>query len=237
MWEVVPDGQFELVQVLLQHGALVDRFTSPLYSLPSPLPILLSLSCPSPNFFAIIYLLCNRCHHITGRTPLMSACQRGQQTLSKLLLDWGANFDALHSDGSTPWTFVVRIDDVYMADYMLAKGANPNASAEGLIRVLWLACLSGSYEVAKKLIEKGADVREVVNNMSILHIACQTHNFNIAKFLIRQNYKVFPFSFLFIFLIFHFSSFHPYVCMSVCLYVCMSLYLYILLFVLIHHIS
>ena len=186
----------------------------PLLSLSSPYPSLSpSLSPASPNFFAIIYLLCNRCHHITGRTPLMSACQRGQQTLSKLLLDWGANFDALHSDGSTPWTFVVRIDDVYMADYMLAKGANPNASAEGLIRVLWLACLSGSYEVAKKLIEKGADVREVVNNMSILHIACQTHNFNIAKYLIGQNYKVFPFSFLFILSIFH-------------LFICISYYLF-----------
>ena len=128
----------------------------------------------------------------------MSACHRGHQSLAKLLLDWGANFDALHSDGSTPWTFVVRTSDaVGLVDYMLAKGANANAVTEapnGAKSVLWLACLAGSCEVAKRLVERGADVRVLVNNVSLLHVACQAEHFDIAKYLIQQNYKVLLFN-------------------------------------------
>jgi len=126
----------------------------------------------------------------------MTACQTRHYELAKLLLDSGANFDAVHSDGSTPWTFVVKTNEAGLADYMLQKGANPNAPVEGVMShddvasVLWLACLSGSCEVAKKLIDGGADVKVLANNVSILHIACQAEHFGIAQYLIHKNYKL-----------------------------------------------
>ncbi|OGV70937.1 MAG: hypothetical protein A3K19_28545 [Lentisphaerae bacterium RIFOXYB12_FULL_65_16] len=63
-------------------------------------------------------------------TPLHDAAQRGDIAMAKLLLDAKANVNAPDGSGRPPLDYIVRGDNVTMAEVLLKAGADPNIRVE-----------------------------------------------------------------------------------------------------------
>ncbi len=112
-----------------------------------------------------------------GNTPLISACfappsRISQVAVANQLIDQGANINARNRSGGSPVYFALRNFDLMQR--LIAKGADVNVRAYGDLTVLHqTAAFTGDLEVAKLLIEHGADVNARSTDGTILHWAIQ----------------------------------------------------------------
>jgi ankyrin repeat protein len=96
-----------------------------------------------------------------GATPLMRAVYHVET--AGLLLDRGAHVNARSDDGRTPLLIAAGLPDgAAIVKLLLDRGADPSASAPGLIGPtcpLTEAAYSGNEAVFRLLLERGADVK------------------------------------------------------------------------------
>jgi len=95
-------------------------------------------------------------------TPLLLAVERGDAKLTKLLLEKGASPDALNGRRQSALAFASERGDLEMVKLLVDKGANvdgPDFSAAVEVgpRPLTSALAAGKNDVAKLLLDKGAD--------------------------------------------------------------------------------
>jgi ankyrin repeat protein len=112
---------------------------------------------------------------IFGWTPLLFAARQGQSEAIKALVAAGANINEKLPDGTSALVTTVQGLNYETADVMLDLGADPNADAQGwtaLHQIVWSRRPQrgqnnpgqkpkgdvGPIELAKKLVEHGADV-------------------------------------------------------------------------------
>jgi len=103
-----------------------------------------------------------------GTTPLQYACRRmppsyirqaGQIAIANYLIEKGANVNAMDQNGSTPLRDAIRGKDrdPGLILHLILKGADVNGSSSGMA-YLHLIVFSGDIEVAKLLIDHGANI-------------------------------------------------------------------------------
>ena len=92
-----------------------------------------------------------------GNTPLHLAALHGHTDCVRALLDRGADANATNNAAATP--LIYGITDIETVRALLAHHANPNAKTTlGMTPLLSAVSRGQSYDVAKLLIEAGADV-------------------------------------------------------------------------------
>jgi ankyrin repeat protein len=107
-------------------------------------------------------------------TPLLVAVRNGRIEAAKTLLELGANVNDASVDGTSAVVLAIINAHFELASVLLDKGANPNAAAQGFTALHQLARSRGlnmgqnphpvptghisTMDLAKKLIERGADV-------------------------------------------------------------------------------
>ena len=101
-----------------------------------------------------------------------------------------SHFYQVEDGGYTPLTFAARNGDVASASILLAAGANVNDTVAAGMSALVVAIHSGRDEVAKVLIEKGADVNAMGAGYSALHIAVRRGQLELVKNLIAHGANV-----------------------------------------------
>lgn len=108
-----------------------------------------------------------------GTTPLMYAAATGSIETMKLLLDRGADPNVKNAFGATALMWAAG--DIGKVRLLLAKGADLNARSNFGRTPLMLAALhDGSHEIAKLLIDRGADVSACdKTNFCVLQAAAQ----------------------------------------------------------------
>jgi uncharacterized protein len=89
--------------------------------------------------------------------PLIEAAQNGNKAGVQLALRNHAYVNAAEHDGTTALHWAVRVDDVEIADILLAAGADAKAANQYGVTPLSLACTNGSAAMIEKLIKAGAD--------------------------------------------------------------------------------
>ena len=95
-----------------------------------------------------------------GLTPLMYAAIAGSTDAMKLLLDKGADVNARNAFAST--ALMWSATDIKKVRLLVERGADVNlASKQGRTALLVAALSDNSYEIARSLIAKGADVKAV----------------------------------------------------------------------------
>ena len=94
-----------------------------------------------------------------GWTPLHLAAHAGYFDIAVLLLNSGANPDAVPADNSTPLHYAAQSGQEYfkIVQELLEKWANPDAKDTSGLTPLHKAVKRQSFEVVKRLLESGAD--------------------------------------------------------------------------------
>jgi Ankyrin repeats (3 copies)/Ankyrin repeat len=126
--------------------------------------------------------------NILGQTPLHLAAENGNGDAVQLLLDNGAEVDAVAIDsGCTALHYAASLGHVDLCELLVRHGANPDAQTVSLETPLHLAVASGHSKVVALLLKYHArlDIRDK-NGMTPLQQAENTKKREIVT-LIRQH--------------------------------------------------
>jgi ankyrin repeat protein len=125
-----------------------------------------------------------------GDTPLMIAAAVGSPESVRLLLDAGANPNAMNKVDATPLMWCAA--DAAKVKLLLDKGAYVNAKSKfGHTALQIAASYDGPIAAVRLLIDKGADVNAVDGGgAGVLESAAGSNNLETAKLLIAKGAKV-----------------------------------------------
>ncbi|KAL4657666.1 B-cell lymphoma 3 protein [Arapaima gigas] len=103
-------------------------------------------------------LACLKVRNYEGLTPLHLAVQRGDKELVRLLLDHGADIDAVDfKSGRSPLIHAVENNNMEMISILIQNGSNVNAQSYSGNTALHSACGRGQVEAVRMLLRNGAD--------------------------------------------------------------------------------
>ncbi|RZJ73936.1 ankyrin repeat domain-containing protein [Flavobacterium sp.] len=97
-----------------------------------------------------------------GYTPLILACYRSNNAVAKLLLQKGANIDAISGMGTALMASVVK-GNLEMAKHLIERKANPNLSDANGTTALLYSVMFKKHELASLLMKSGADANHKDN--------------------------------------------------------------------------
>ena len=129
----------------------------------------------------------------SGQTVLMAAVAEAHPAVAHVLLEHGADLHAKSQAGFTALAFAVRAGDLESVKLLLAAGAGANERLAVVRRaeidgsadymnapdgttVLVLAIVNAHYELAKYLLDQGADPNADSDGRTALHAVVQTMN-------------------------------------------------------------
>ena len=106
-----------------------------------------------------------------GQTALMWAVAERHAPVVRALLDGGADVHARSKGGFTPMLFAARAGDVAVAELLRGAGANVADTAADGASALLVACVRGHLDLARFLLEHGADPNAAESGYTALHWA------------------------------------------------------------------
>ena len=121
-----------------------------------------------------------------GWTPLHNAATHGHIRMMKLLIEHGADINAKTNSGFTVIHIALRNNQVDTVIYLLNIGANPNSFTKEEKSPLCLAILKHFNELAKLLIEHGAEVNPGFSNESPISVAYHENNQEMIDYLLSH---------------------------------------------------
>ncbi|KAL9949122.1 hypothetical protein ACHAQF_001194 [Verticillium nonalfalfae] len=127
-----------------------------------------------------------------GRMPLHEAASRGNVHVVRLLLDYGADIQALSTDEKDALFFAVRSQIVAVARLLLDRGADPDAYlSEDPPTALHLASELCDVEMMRMLLERRAkvDLRDF-NGATPLFRVVAAGNIEAAKLLLQHGASI-----------------------------------------------
>ncbi|KAI9859351.1 MAG: hypothetical protein M1813_006688 [Trichoglossum hirsutum] len=121
-----------------------------------------------------------------GRPVLHSAVCGKQEAMVRLLVEKGADIDAINSSWETALCLAVSYGDVAMIQILVEKGANINTMTSDMGAALHLAAFRGDEAVVQILVEKGARVNNTSYIMSWtpLHFAASEEHEAVVRLLV-----------------------------------------------------
>lgn len=168
------NGRFDVVRLLLESGADATQLEW------------------TPVFYAIAFDEVEDVRNAIGhqddlekrdswyRTPLLLAILTGNRAKASLLLELGANRNAVGLCGKTPFQYAVQNNDIGMLGWLYQNGFDPEASDMFLTTPLIDAAKQGMTESVSFLLSLGVNIHtcndiperaiEVASNLEIVHL-------------------------------------------------------------------
>jgi ankyrin repeat protein len=118
--------------------------------------------------------------------PLQTSIFLDSDKTLKVLLDRGADPNALNPKGDAPIFMVLKDSKFEMAKLLLAKGADPNATWMGNTPLM-IALHTNNMKIAGLLLDHGADINQKnQKGFTLLHWFSTQNKFHIVKFLVEK---------------------------------------------------
>jgi ankyrin repeat protein len=125
--------------------------------------------------------------HPEIRTPLSAAADGGQFTISKLLLDHGAQVDQVDGQEQTALFVAADTGRLKIVELLLEKGASPGFRYQGQ-SPLHVASAKGYRDIAAVLVKRGANVN--LGPTTPLHLAAAGGHYATMKLLLDHGANV-----------------------------------------------
>lgn len=132
-----------------------------------------------------------------GATPLHWAVIRNHSDIAELLIDKGADVNAVDKFGMTPLHKAASFNRKNMTKLLLSKGADSDIMGVkwGVFRMtpLHLAAEAGFPDVVEVLLSSGADINSRTggtNSVTPLHIAAGRDNWHVTELLLKNGAEV-----------------------------------------------
>ena len=125
------------------------------------------------------------------KTPLHLAARHSSLDVAKLLINRGADVDAMDKDDRTPLHYAVRKNSLDVAKLLLDRGADVDAMDKDDRTPLHYAVRKNSLDVAKLLLDRGADVDAMdKDDRTPLHYAVRKNALDVAELLLDRGADV-----------------------------------------------
>jgi hypothetical protein len=123
--------------------------------------------------------------------PLYIAAQVGSKTITRFLLQRGAQVNIQSSDGSTPLYIAAQEGHSDVVEQLLSRSADIECVFRDGYTPLYIAAQNGRVEVVKTLLAKGANREASCSHGSTpLYIACQQGQLEVAKVLLEAKCNI-----------------------------------------------
>ena len=142
-------------------------------------------------------------HDVSRSTPLIIASKHGFKDIVEILLMHGANVHAKDSIGYSALSYAIQKNDQGIAKSLIKYKASVNEPKMSLLNPLLLALYHCHFDIAKLLIENGADInaQQIMGNSTFL--ICAIYDVQKEKVLwlikngasLKKNYGQTPFQF------------------------------------------
>lgn len=139
---------------------------------------------------ALLFLFLSSQPGLAG--TLHEAATAGRLDAVKVLLDQGADTEALGRNGETPLISAALAGHAGIAALLIDRGAAVGARNKNGYTALHAAAYSGHLDLVKLLVDRGADVNDQNNKAkaSALHLAAEENQLGAARSLIEQGAAV-----------------------------------------------
>ncbi|XP_062567640.1 ankyrin repeat domain-containing protein 17-like [Saccostrea cucullata] len=126
--------------------------------------------------------LCNK----NGSSPLLGACEFGNDSTVQLLLNKGSDINLSNKNGFSPLYKACQNGHASTAQLLLSNGADINLCNNNGVSPLYIACQNGHDSTVQLLLNNGADINLCEKNgASPLYKACKKGYDSIVQFLLK----------------------------------------------------
>jgi len=180
-------GSSECAKLLLFRGSAVGALTAQGLS-----PAFTAVQCGnSPTLKLLVDRIgtagVNAPVNAAGDTLLHEAARSGDAGCALVLLDTGAQVNAVSGEGSTPLLLATTLGRADVLRVLLAWGAKPNSPSAAGAMPLHLAASFGHLECVAALLDAGADMtRRTKDGHTALHLACWGGHDNVTQLLLQR---------------------------------------------------
>jgi uncharacterized protein len=123
--------------------------------------------------------------------PLFDAVQNANKAGVQMAIRNHVDSNATEPDGTTALHYAAQIDDLEIADLLMASGANAKAVNKYGVTPLSLACTNGSAAMIEKLIAAGADAKSSLpEGETALMTASRTGKLDAVQVLLKHGADV-----------------------------------------------
>ena len=177
-----------ITQLLLDAGADIDSFTN--------------VACQTPLFLAIEVGSTQLCQFLLAKganvhsrdvkqqTCLHFACRTGNRDIVEVLLQYGADINALQSERNALYC-AAREGHQGVVDVLLNFGASAEAKLLQQAQALHYASRRGHTRTVRRLLQYGIDVEVVdVDRSTALHIAVQNGHEDMVRLLLEHKARI-----------------------------------------------
>ncbi|KAI1285660.1 Ankyrin repeat and KH domain-containing protein 1 [Halotydeus destructor] len=125
----------------------------------------------------------------TGLTPLMEAASGGYVEVGRILLDKGADVNALPVPSSRDTALTIAADKGHyrFVELLIRRGAQVDVKNKKGSSPLWLACNGGHLDVVQLLVTSGADIDSQDNRkVSCIMAAFRKGHLKVVKWMVKH---------------------------------------------------
>lgn len=128
---------------------------------------------------------------LEGFTPLMYACEGGNEKIVNILIYAGAKVNTSTPNGLTPLNIAARAQSAECIDSLLKSKAKVEPSKNALLSPFYISVCKNDVKSAKLLLENGANVNsQDKKRVAPIHIAAQEGNVEMIKLILSNGGKI-----------------------------------------------